>query len=264
MRSLLVVLLLNAPVVLAADNAVAPQTGRFKISSPIAELTDAQTRLTLQKVVSADSEIEWEIYVPQNYSATEPAGIMVYISPTNSGRIPRRWKALMDRHNLIWIGANRSGNQVMTMRRMLFSALAPEYIKKHYAVNHDRIYVSGFSGGGRVSSLTAIEFAGQFKGAIFICGVNPPREEHPVLLDQIRQNRFVFLTGSKDFNEAETRQVYKTYRELGVHNSKLMVVPHMTHRNPDADEFAEAIRFLDGGAQDSPVVDHLPRSGTGL
>ena len=153
----------------------------------------------------------------------------------------------MDRHNLIWIGANRAGNPVMTMRRMLFAALAPVQIQNHYSVNTDRIFVSGLSGGGRVSSLVAIEFARQFKGAIYICGVNPPRQEQPVLLDRVRENRFVFLTGSKDFNKDETKRVFAMYKKLGVEHIRLMVVPHMSHRNPDADEFEEAIRFLDNG-----------------
>ncbi len=243
----LLFLSLQAPLAAAADDAGLAPTGQFTVTSPVAELTDAETLASLGEVVTADSEVEWEIYVPENYTPTKPAGIMVNISPTRSGKVPRRWKAILDRHNLIWIGANRSGNEVMTARRMLFSALAPDYIRDHYAVDTNRIYVAGLSGGGRVTSIVALEFARLFKGAIFICGVNMPREEKPVLLDQIRQNKFVFLTGSKDFNKDETRRVFAAYKDLGVENIKLMVVPHMTHRNPDADKYEEAIRFLDTG-----------------
>jgi len=231
-----------------ADEAVtAPQTGEYSVITPVSELTDSGTLESLAEIVAEDSTIEWEIYVPENYSSANPAGIMVNISPLPSGSIPNRWKPVLDKHNLIWIGANRSGNQVMTKRRMLFSALAPVYIQDHYAVNTDRIFVSGLSGGGRVSSLVAIEFAQLFKGAIYICGVNPPRQEQPALLDHVRKNRFVFLTGSRDFNRDETKSVFTRYKELGVENARLMIIPHMSHRNPDREEFEEAIRFLDGG-----------------
>jgi hypothetical protein len=249
MRLLFLTLLLSSPAIVA-DSAVTPATtGQFRLSTPIASLTDQDTLRSLREVVTEDSEVEWEIYVPENYSTDDPAGIMVNISPTNSGRIPRRWKEVLDRNNLIWIGANRSGNEVMTMRRMLFAALAPPFIQKQYVVNSERIYVTGLSGGGRVSSLVAIEFARLFQGAIYICGVNPPRNEQPELLNEVRGNRYVFLTGSRDFNEAETRQVYKTYLDMGVQNARLMVVPHMTHRNPDADDFETAVQYLDGVAQ---------------
>ena len=245
----LLLLLLGCGVTqaLAQEEIITPRTGDYSAITSVAELTDPATLESLAEVVAADATVEWEIYVPENYSSTKPAGIMVNISPLRSGSIPKRWKPVMDRHNLIWIGANRAGNPVMTMRRMLFAALAPVQIQNHYSVNTDRIFVSGLSGGGRVSSLVAIEFARQFKGAIYICGVNPPRQEQPVLLDQVRENRFVFLTGSKDFNKDETKRVFARYKKLGVEHIQLMVVPHMSHRNPDADDFEEAIRFLDDG-----------------
>ena len=229
----------------ATDEAVAVRTGAYSIEVAVSELMDAQSHEALYEVVTKDASVEWEVYVPESYSADKPAGILVYISPLPSAQIPRRWKAVLDRHNLIWVGANRAGNQVMTKRRMLLAALAPVFVQDRYAVNTDRIFAAGLSGGGRVTSIVAIEFAQLFKGAIFICGVNPPVAEQPVLLDLIQQNRFVFLTGSKDFNKNETKKVYSTYRDLGVQNIKLMVIPHMSHRNPDALEFEEAIRYLD-------------------
>jgi hypothetical protein len=33
---------------------------------------------------------------------------------------------------------------------------------------------------------------------------------------------------------------------MGVQNARLMVVPHLTHRNPDADDFEIAVQYLDG------------------
>ena len=63
----------------------------------------------------------------------------------------------------------------------------------------------------------------------------------------MRDNHYVFLTGTNDFNLAETRKVYQYYADLGLENIKLMVVPHMGHGNPSADKYEQAIRFLDSG-----------------
>ncbi|HEY5775117.1 MAG TPA: hypothetical protein VIS57_03445, partial [Xanthomonadales bacterium] len=65
-------------------------------------------------------------------------------------------------------------------------------------------------------------------------------------VEQVLRNRFVFLTGSKDFNRMETRRAHKRYLEAGAQHSKLIIVPGMAHKHPDAAILTEAIRFLDG------------------
>jgi hypothetical protein len=91
----------------------------------------------------------------------------------------------------------------------------------------------------------ATEYAQLFKGAIYNCGVNFWKTHPPRALQQIRQNHYVFLTGSRDQARMSIKKVYKQYPEAGVSNSKLMVISNMTHRNPDADDFEEAIRYFD-------------------
>jgi poly(3-hydroxybutyrate) depolymerase len=56
----------------------------------------------------------------------------------------------------------------------------------------------------------------------------------------------VFITGSKDFNRRDTRRVFRKYEKAGVVQIKLMVIKGMGHRNPDADDYASAIAYLDG------------------
>ena len=58
------------------------------------------------------------------------------------------------------------------------------------------------------------------------------------------QNRFVFLTGSRDFNLRETRQVYRRYLEAGAQHSKLIEVTGMAHELPDAAALDEALQYL--------------------
>jgi hypothetical protein len=68
----------------------------------------------------------------------------------------------------------------------------------------------------------------------------------PALLDEIRTNHYVFLTGRRDFNLDPTRRVQRAYKKAGVVNSKLMVVNNMGHELPRSSNLARAIAFLDG------------------
>lgn len=234
-------LLFQAAVTLA-DGA---RLGSFSVSATLPELVGTESAARFEDVVEADESIEWEIYVPESYDPDKPAGLMVYVSPTDSGRMPARWKDVMETSNVIWIGANDSGNRIRAGRRATYAMVAPAVVAREYRVDAARVYVSGFSGGGRVASMVAPEYPQVFKGAVFICGVNSWDNHTRAQLDAVQANRYVFLTGTKDFNRAETRSVYRSYRRAGVSNVLLMDISGMDHSLPSAPKFAEAIAFLD-------------------
>ena len=58
-------------------------------------------------------------------------------------------------------------------------------------------------------------------------------------------NHYVFVTGTGDFNLSDTKKVYNAYKRAGIPNIKLMVIPRMSHENPRASHYDEAIEFLD-------------------
>ena len=221
------------------------QTGEFKSSSTVVELLSETSAQSFEQFIPGDKAIEWAVYVPASYDPKAPAGILVFISANNSGKIPSEWKKLMDTKNLIWIGANKSGNKIATSLRIIYAILAPSAIGQNYKINADRIYISGFSGGGRVSSMVAVEYAPIFKGAIFNSGVNFWGKDKPRNYDEIKKNYFVFIAGTKDFNLLDTKKVYNAYKKAGIPNIKLMVIPFMSHEQPRPKKYAEAINFLD-------------------
>ena len=155
---------------------------------------------------------------------------------------------MLDEKNLIWIGANYSGNRVRVARRVSLALLATALADRDYRIDASRIYVSGFSGGGRTASAVAPEYAQIFRGAIYICGVNFWNARKPKRLDQVRDNRYVFLTGKKDFNRAETRRVHRAYQRADVEKVLLLEVAGMDHRMPPVEDLATAVTFLDAGS----------------
>ena len=233
---------LLSPCLLALESH---SKGDITINSSLIELLGEQAAVKLKEVMPSDEVINWQVYVPETYDPKVPAGVLVYISPTPSGQIPPDWKSLMDKHNLIWIAADHSGNRETTIRRMYYALLGSNIIKSKYSTTKNRLYLSGFSGGGRVASILAWEHPHIFKGAIYNSGVNFWNEKEPANLQQLQNNRFVFITGKSDGNLDDTKRVYRKYKAAGVKNIKLMINMRQGHSNPRKSSYEKAIIFLD-------------------
>ena len=237
--------LLTAGVATAQDQ---PEVSGFQLQMTLNELLGEQQASRYQKIIPAKETISWEVYTPVNDSGEKP-GVFVYVSPLNSGRIDSRWRAVMDRQNLIYIAANDSGNKIPVNRRMVFAVMAIKALAQQFSFNGDQIMVSGFSGGGRVASKLASQYPEIFTGALYICGVDFWKKDQTPRVGRVIQNRFVFLTGSRDFNRTETGKIYRRYLKAGAKHSKLMVIPGLAHGHPDARALTEALVFLKGQDQ---------------
>ncbi len=254
MLSRATILLITALLLASAGSAAlaaasAPETGGFRIEQSLAELLGEQRAAGLAAIQSPNQPVSWQVYVPPSYDPADPPGLLVYISPIQSGRVPKNWERVLDSRNLIWVSANRSGNQVHVQRRALYAVLAPSLIGNDYEIDRSRIYLTGLSGGGKMASMVAVDHAHVFKGAVYNCGVEfwdktPPR------LEQVKANRYVFVTGEYDQALRPTRRVHGRYRKAGVENVKLMVINGMGHTNPPWQEMDEALAFLDGELPD--------------
>lgn len=236
--------LLSANAGLCGDSK-SVRTGEYQLTFTLTEVTGTDAAGEVESVISPDKSITWDVYVPGGYRLEKPAGLLVYISPTPSGDIPRRWKSVMDERNMIWIAARSSGNRVMTARRAIYAIYAPTLAGKHYTIDHERIYLAGLSGGGKVASVVATDFPQVFKGAMYNCGVKFWGERSPRQIELVKQNHYVFITGTRDHALKSTKKVHEQYLESGVVHSTLMVIHNMDHRNPDSDAFDEAIQYLD-------------------
>jgi len=217
--------------------------GDLQIKLTMNELLGEQGAALYAQILPPEQPISWEVYLPVN-STSEIPGVLVYVSPQDSGQIDARWRSVMDQQNLIYIAANDSGNRIPVNRRMVLAIMALKALRQLYEFANDRISISGFSGGGKVASFLASHYPEIFTGAIYICGVEFWKKDKTPNVERLLQNRFVFLSGSRDFNRAETSVVYRRYLKAGAHHSKLMVIPGMSHEHPDAQSLSEALVFL--------------------
>ena len=227
-----------------------PETGYFKISMTPTDVIGETGAQGLADVFPPDKAIAWQLYVPHNYTADNPPGVVVYVSPRESGGPPRAWNELFGEQNLIWIGANGAGNKNPVTERMLKALFAPTALAKTYKINTERLYVAGFSGGSMTAMRVASLWPGKFKGGVYIAGAVFWEGDPPPKIDLIKQNRHVFMVGTYDQALDNTRRVYNDYKNAGIDNSMLITIRNHQHRMPPEDYFVRAIEYLDSGTTD--------------
>ncbi len=240
-------LLTHVPIGAPPCAAETYPTGEFELSVTTSDISGPESARAMAHIIPPLEEITWNLYVPETSRADWPAGALVFVSPSRSGRIPGGWKSVMERHNLIWIAASGAGNRTPSLRRATLALLATELLRSRYEIDPGRVYVSGFSGGGKIAGMLAAGYPELFRGAVYICGIDSPRKNPPRREDRFRANRFVFLTGSEDSALQETRSAHRQYVEGGAVNSLLMIVRDMGHELPDATDLDAAIRYLEAG-----------------
>lgn len=205
--------------------------------------------------------VSWEVYCPQSYDGKMPFGLIVYINSGDTGKIKGDWKPVLDKHRLIWIGANNAGNNHDTGWRHSLAVEAVAQLRQRYRLDPNRIYVSGNSGGGRVCSQVMVTHCQLFTGGFPHIGCNPYRTlvydgngllptklqnlPRAALRAAATKNRFVFLTGSKDFNRKQTQAVAQSYQKDGFRHVSYLEVPGMAHSAPNAEWFEKGIVALD-------------------
>ena len=214
----------------------------------------------------------FEVVVPE---AAEPAagwGLLVWISPSPAGGALRpETRRLLAESRLLWVGPNRAGNERSVWDRWGLGLDAAWHLQRLYRVDPERVYVAGYSGGGRVASGLALLYPDVFRGGLMIMGTdwyrNLPMPDRPgamwpayfhppprALLKLARdRSRFVLLTGEHDFNRLQTKVVEERLRKEGFRHVTYLEVPGLGHAGPvPPDWLARALAALDGPPAASP------------
>ena len=208
----------------------------------------------------------FSVVVPASYRPEKPPGLLVWISPDEDGGLV--WPELLpvlEEANLIWVGANQSGNVRPKWTRVGLALDALANLPKLYPLDPGRIYVGGYSGGGRTASTLAFLYPDAVRGTFCMRGVDIYRalpvsdrpgaswpaafhEPPKAALSELRQHhRFVLLTGEVDFNRAQTKAVARELRAQGFEHITYLETPgasHYTDLVPDV--FRQVVTALDG------------------
>lgn len=196
----------------------------------------------LAKTIPADKPLHFRVRFPKNAAQS---GVLVFVKPIDAGELPDGWGPVLDDANLIWVAANGYGNERPRAQRVLAAMAAANLIESLQAIDKRRVYIAGMSGGGRIASQIATRFPRRFDGALYIVGADFWTSSDEKYLAGIAANRYVFVTGVRDFNRRDMKRVFSKYQAAGVKNALLMDLPGFGHEYPNAEQLAKAIEFLD-------------------
>jgi hypothetical protein len=256
--------------------APVPPTGEFGISfkdrNPLSDTNLLATRhgWVVSKLKAEGAEIDYdvskesfEVRVPRDYDPAGHFGLLVWISAGQSGRANAAWADVLDKHHIIWIGANRAGNSRSVMVRLGLALDAVTNMQARYTIDFGRIYVAGGSGGGRCASMLGVSCPDAFRGGIYMIGCDYFREiptgeankfwprsyvqpAMRLLTLSKQRSRHVLLTGENDMNRPQTKANYQSgFSADGFLHVSYLEVPAMGHRLPPAEWFEKSVRFLD-------------------
>lgn len=157
----------------------------------------------------------------------------------------KEWSDILEDHNIIWIGLINGGDKKPINERMLRAILAQAVLERDYKIDADRYYLFGYSGGAQIAAMLATSRPEVFKGALFYGDALPWGHKEPPKIDLVRQNRYMFMCGSKDKDRRKMQQIAALYKAAGVVNTELVIVANVNRQMPGSSYFEQAIEFLD-------------------
>lgn len=226
------------------------QTGAFNKDVSLRDVLKPDEVRNIAHIYPEDESLSWSLFVPLHYSPRNPPGVLVYISPSTTGKLPRQWRDILSDENYIYISANGAGNKVPANRRILNASLAVQYVNSKYHIDPNRVVVSGFSGGARISTLVIETLPKVFKGALLMGGALKWRGDTTHIKPVLQSGTYVFVTGRRDQARKEMRSVYKQYKAAGVKGLKFIDVPNLGHSLPKTKTFREALSFFPSARAD--------------
>lgn len=221
-----------------------------------------------EQTIELDKE-RFSLFVPEGPEPAAGYALLVFVSPFEQALVPPEWRNELNHQGMIYVAAEHSGNDNdMVGRRIPLALHAYENVAKRYRLDPARVFVGGFSGGGRTAMRIALSYPDVFRGALLNSGNDPigtagislPAKELFELVQQ--RSRFVFVTGERDSmvlaTDVATRRSVQALCVQGLETQTM----DGGHRLLGAHELHQALRTL--LAPFAPDADRLVRCRAGL
>jgi predicted esterase len=252
-------------------------TGRSELTrltfgerSPLSDFREMAKRPAFKGFDRSAEQVDYKIgeesfsaFVPKNYKAGVPHGLLVFISAGPAILTPG-WGAVCARHKLIFVCPDKAGNDRDARVRMALALDAVHNMKSRYTIDDKRVYLGGFSGGASAASWLFAGFDDVFRGGVFMGGGNfydyyaednvhvtatllgPPRGGGEFGNAVRKDLPIVLLAGVNDNNNRPFhRASYDAFLLDGFTRVTLLEVPRMGHTHPPAAWFEKAVVALE-------------------
>jgi hypothetical protein len=183
-----------------------------------------------------DSTQKYILYTPGSFPGNLQWPVIICFDPHADGKKPvELLRAFSDREGYILVASLEVKNGLANAEYSV-NCLINE-IKAQYPIDQNRIYLLGFSGGGRMALAAGMSVPG-IRGIITcsagIPGYQPPRDR--ILPD-------IYATaGDGDFNYREVEALSSQFRNL--QNKTFTRISHGTHAWPSSAELSRAMLWM--------------------
>lgn len=186
-------------------------------------------------------------------------GLLLWVPAAAEGEPPETLFEAADTLNLVIVSASNCGNDRDVSNRLQLCLDAIATVAARIPIDRDRVYVTGISGGGRISSMLHICFPDLFTGSVPIVGVNyygtlpagdgkvwpqsmvRPSAKRWALL---KTQRLAPISGPPDFNFQQTRITVDRFRLDGL-DARFFSFDDQAHHMPTPARFREALAWVE-------------------
>jgi len=158
-----------------------------------------------------DSSQSYALYLPSNYTPDRKWPVLYAFDPGARGRVPvQRFKEAAEKNGWIVLASNNSRNGPWNVVVNAWNAMQTDSHQR-FAINDERMYTTGFSGGARA----AVRIAA---GCKCLAGVMANGAGFPSDLAPSPQMHFVFFgaAGVDDFNYPELKSLDEPLTKAGI------------------------------------------------
>lgn len=184
--------------------------GLLPSSRPQVEIPRGQL---IEKIVCVKAPNQsYTLYLPANYSTERKWPVLYAFDPAARGQIPvERFREAAEKFGWIVVGSNNSRNGEFQPSIDAWNAVVNDSHER-FAIDDDRTYAAGFSGGARLAFYLAIRCSGCIAGVIasgagFPPGVTPSPALHFAVFA---------ATGIEDFNFGEVKSLSDALGKAGM------------------------------------------------
>ena len=188
----------------------------------------------------------YEFFLPTRKDAKQPIGAIVFISTSDEPSGWKSYQSVCKQLGLAFIGPRGAGNNVPSPKRARIVLDCFDDVRRQVPLDHDRTYISGVSGGGRMACGIGFAHPEYFGGILSVVAGGDIRPEPWLRHRAIDRLSIALITGTTDFNRGEVERWLGPYwKGIGI-RSKVWVA-NMGHTMPPAATLLEAVKFLDEG-----------------
>ena len=199
------------------------------------------------------------VRLPKGHDPRRAHGVLVYIDPTPRSEARAFMNEAADELGLIIVAPEKIGNAVYAPDRWQGALDAVATVSSRVLVDPRRVYITGISGGGQISTHMCLCFPELFAGAVPIVALGS-YENIPIgngtmwqgtfgkpqrdIFTLAKQRRLCAITGGKDFNQRVVHEGARILTRDGI-NVRVNDFADMGHDAPTPARFAEALRWVD-------------------